>query len=48
MTVEQMRRTLVAEKVFSTAATVDESTLRIFWAARKSPEYARRLAELAE
>ncbi len=45
-TVEEMRRTLVAENVFSDVETADESSLRMFWNARRSPEYQRRLGEL--
>lgn len=45
-TVQSMRQTLLAEGVFSSADSVDEPTLRMFWNARRSPEYRRRLAEL--
>jgi hypothetical protein len=45
-TVEEMRRLLVAEGVFTAAPTADEPTVRMLWAARNSPEYRHRLAEL--
>ncbi len=48
LTVQDIRRTLVADGVFRSAETADEATLRMLWSARKSPEYQRRLAELAK
>lgn len=45
-TASEMRRMLVAEGVFKNAGSVDESTLYMFWIARKSPEYTDRSEEL--
>jgi predicted amidohydrolase len=46
LTVQDIRRTLVADGVFVSAGWVDERTLRMFWEARRSPEYQQRLVAL--
>lgn len=46
-TMAEIRSILSDEGVFRDAATTDDSTLRVMWRVRESPEYRARLAELA-